>query len=555
MCTIMKKNITFLLGALFVSLISNFSYSQCSENQEPKVLLVGDSWAFFMNADNTINDMFARWGHTDKEYYTNLTLSENGAETDDFLQQSKLDEIETQLNNNPSIEFVHLSLGGNDVLGSWNVNFTQAQTDSLKDTVFNRLSTIIETIKTFKPGIRIVWSGYMYPNFEEVIEDAAPFQSQHPFYGTWQGMGFPSFAQLNGLLNDFSSKIQTYVDADPQLFFVNATALMQYEFGQSSPLGVAPGGTYPPYSQPLPAGDPTYPSPKESMRDYGVTRDCFHLSGSGYDAMIDYTTRKYYHKALMDDQYFLSEAGNMEGSVDDGGSSSPMLYLGNDGTNEYKLQLTFNTTTMIDNNIQNAEIFLRRKQLVNGTDPISGQIDVRVIQGNFGTTGDVEGADYNDSNGEIAASCQFGSTGDDEWIRIELPSSLYTEITDADQTQFLLSISGGAAGMVEYYDGSNPEFAPVLNIDYAGFDVGTEEIAFEQPQLLIYPNPTNGIINIKTEGQKIENIEVFNMMGQMVFNQMNMNTSSIDLSNLDAGNYVMRVRTDQHVSSEKIVIR
>lgn len=551
----MKKQILFTFISLYALTIFQNGFSQCSENPEDKVLLVGDSWAFFMNVDQTIDDIFEAWGHSDKTYFTNLTLSENGAETDDFLQQNKLDEIHSQLDSKPSIEFVHLSLGGNDVLGSWNVNYTPAQTDSLQDTVFNRLMTIVDSIKSYRNHVRIIWSGYMYPNFEEVIEDAAPFQTTHPFYGTWENMGFPSFQQLNTLLNEFSNRIEAHVSNDPQMFFVKATGLMQYEFGQTTPLGVAPGGTYPPYTQPLPAGDPTYPSPKESMRDYGITKDCFHLSVDGYDEMISYTTRKYYHKALMDDQYFLSETGNIEGSVNDAGTTSSFLYLGNDGANESMLQLTFNTTTMIDNNIDQAEIYLRKKQLVNGTDPIAGQIDVRVIQGNFGATLDVEGVDYNDMNGEIATACQFGSTADDEWIRIDLPSSLFTEISDADQTQILLSIPNGSAGLVEYYDGSDPEFAPVLNLDYAGFDVGTEEISLEQPQILVYPNPSKGIINIEAEGYQIENIEVFNMMGQKVYSNRNVNTKQINLTKLDVGNYVLRITTDQQMINEKIVIK
>jgi hypothetical protein len=115
-----------LLLILLLS-ISNFSISQCSETDKTKVILIGDSWAFFMNADNTINDVFDQWGHTDIEYYTNLTLAENGAETVDFLQTNKQVEIASQLLSRPEIEEVHLSLGGNDVLGSWNINFTPAQ--------------------------------------------------------------------------------------------------------------------------------------------------------------------------------------------------------------------------------------------------------------------------------------------------------------------------------------------------------------------------------------------------------------------------------------------
>src|SRR5690554_6968079 len=96
----------------------HFAFSQCSENEETKVLLVGDSWAFFMNVDGTINNVYSDWGHSNVKYYTNLTLSENGAETVDFLTPTKQGEIANQLISKPTIEYVHLSIGGNDVLGS-----------------------------------------------------------------------------------------------------------------------------------------------------------------------------------------------------------------------------------------------------------------------------------------------------------------------------------------------------------------------------------------------------------------------------------------------------
>jgi hypothetical protein len=80
-----------------------------------------------MNTDGTLNNALTKWGHSDKNFYTNLTISENGSETDDFLGAVKQDEIAAQLLAHPDIEVVHLSIGGNDVLGDWNINFTQEQ--------------------------------------------------------------------------------------------------------------------------------------------------------------------------------------------------------------------------------------------------------------------------------------------------------------------------------------------------------------------------------------------------------------------------------------------
>ena len=82
----MKK---VLLTSLIFLFGVQLAQSQCTESDQIKVLLVGDSWAFFMNADNTINKVFKDWGHSAYKYHTNLTLAENGAETDDFLKPSK----------------------------------------------------------------------------------------------------------------------------------------------------------------------------------------------------------------------------------------------------------------------------------------------------------------------------------------------------------------------------------------------------------------------------------------------------------------------------------
>lgn len=97
---------------------------------------------------------------------------------------------------------------------------------------------------------------------------------------------------------------------------------MQYLHGQLTPLEVAPGGTYAPLSVPMPLGDPSYPSPQTTMRDYLFFKDCFHLSTQGYKDLVGYQTQKFYHKFLMDDLYLLSDPAQT-GSV----SSTEMFRL------------------------------------------------------------------------------------------------------------------------------------------------------------------------------------------------------------------------------------
>ncbi len=539
----------FLL-CFFISLMAVRGFSQCTETNEPKVLLIGDSWAWFMNTESTINTVFDRWGMSNYTFISNATLAENGAQTDDFQKADKQAEILAQLTNNPSIKVVHLSIGGNDFLGDWKVSMSQGATDTLRAAVFERLDSVIRFIKTCRPGIRILWSGYVYPNFGEVIEGLAPFQSSHPFYSTWSDMEFPTFIQINNLLNEISDTMEMIAANDPDLDFVKCTGLMQYLHGQTSPLGVPPGGTYAPFSVPLPFGDPNYPSPKSTMRDYGFTKDCYHLSTEGYEDLISYHTQKFYHKYLMDDLYLLSENNAQTGTVTSAGATADSLVLGEGSGEQFASVLSFNTTTMADTTLAKASLFLRRKSL-SGNNPLTGALQVTVKNGNFGTTVDVEAADYNATGDATETPCQFGKNDKDGyWIRLDLPTSILHHITNAAPTQFIVSAPGFSGGKVVFSNSTDPDYAPVLNLKYGEYPSAIKETSNQQ--FNIFPNPTTGLLNIEAGNEIITHIEISNLMGQVVA-QPQFNNNTIDISALADGMYLLNITTKAGKTSQRFV--
>jgi len=76
---------------------------------------------------------------------------------------------------------------------------------------------------------------------------------------------------------------------------------------------------------------------------------------------------------------------------------------------------------------------------------------------------------------------------------------------------------------------------------------------FEANEIEMFPNPTTGIVNFNN----VENakIEVYNMMGQVVANaNSNSVNTTIDLSNLANGNYVVRIVKDGEVATSKLNI-
>lgn len=74
-------------------------------------------------------------------------------------------------------------------------------------------------------------------------------------------------------------------------------------------------------------------------------------------------------------------------------------------------------------------------------------------------------------------------------------------------------------------------------------------------QLLAYPNPTEGTLNLKLTTASEKNVEVFNIVGEKV---MDLNLSSaqnsIDLSNLSNGIYTVKVKSAEGISQNKVIL-
>lgn len=69
----------------------------------------------------------------------------------------------------------------------------------------------------------------------------------------------------------------------------------------------------------------------------------------------------------------------------------------------------------------------------------------------------------------------------------------------------------------------------------------------------VFPNPANGILNIS--GIETANIEIYNISGQLVFSQQNINNnSSINIENLQTGIYILRVKEKNNIYTQKIVV-
>ncbi len=73
--------------------------------------------------------------------------------------------------------------------------------------------------------------------------------------------------------------------------------------------------------------------------------------------------------------------------------------------------------------------------------------------------------------------------------------------------------------------------------------------------LKVYPNPTNNVVLLKAN-ENILKISLINIAGQTIFSQENNGMNSqIDLSNLPAGNYILKITTDKTIGTKQIIKR
>lgn len=103
-------------------------------------------------------------------------------------------------------------------------------------------------------------------------------------------------------------------------------------------------------------------------------------------------------------------------------------------------------------------------------------------------------------------------------------------------------------------DGSNwPERRPYLQVWFQGF-LSTAELSTST--FSIYPNPSDGNIQLNLKNDEVANIAVFNVAGQVVKNFVVASPSTVlDMSDLNEGLYLVQVTQGVSSTTKKLVIK
>lgn len=242
----------------------------------PRVLCVGDSWPGFMQIlrsfDVTIADYPQLAGYGQRGSRT----CEVGVMADEFDTAKYLDVVREELETYPTIDIVHLSLGGNDFLNrsNWTPSMSSDELNAFIATVNAHMESVIDYILAIRPNIRVAICGYDFVHHT---------------------IGSATAPQINAVWAQYEQTKLALAQSKSRVFYVHNLGLMQYHFGiqEASPEILpyhvpAPGG----YAQnyvPFPGGDPNYFTPLKALMDKDI-----HLSMAGYDILAKRCIDEFY---------------------------------------------------------------------------------------------------------------------------------------------------------------------------------------------------------------------------------------------------------------------
>ena len=116
------------------------------------------------------------------------------------------------------------------------------------------------------------------------------------------------------------------------------------------------------------------------------------------------------------------------------------------------------------------------------------------------------------------------------------------------------SIGGAAFGSL---DAQGIEIALMLRVNNPSSTLNGISTPVSSKNLVIFPNPSNGIVNIQNNGSAaMAKVNVMNSMGQVVLSKSynSLMNEKLDLSNQPDGVYTIQVRTADGITTQNIVI-
>lgn len=442
----------------------------------PRLLLAGDSWAQYMWDDASHNDIFDRFGHAEKRAlsrslssdpgpgYTGPEYAVSGSEARQWADTANypwIANMVAELQANPTVDRVLLSIGGNDVLagksgGGWykDMDLDVAGSEAaLFDHIRDHTLQVVDAALAVRPGLRVILSSYDYPNFNTGFWCFAYACPKRRDLSRDPNNALINDPELNAMMVEVEGNRIAWTNGHPRSDFDNAVGLMHYFYGDgaSPPLTLPRPGQIPPDYDPFPGGNPQRPTLRSNFRS---DPDPIHLDVEGYQYKIAREAEGLFLPLFRGNAAatFFSIGGSEDGWTDGAVVGTTAIRLGDNGTAPLRGLLSFDTSSLPDNaQVTQARLYLTREG-ATGTNPfVSGalgtpKVDVRT--GSFGAPA-VEVTDAGAAASASDAGWAIGSAQANGYaLAVELKPAGLTAINRTGRTQFRVSFPqvGSSAG-------------------------------------------------------------------------------------------------------------
>jgi endonuclease I/chitodextrinase len=130
-----------------------------------------------------------------------------------------------------------------------------------------------------------------------------------------------------------------------------------------------------------------------------------------------------------------------------------------------------------------------------------------------------------------------------------------TNATTTINTTTLTGINIAGDVIISFTDNSNTSNRVAIDdlswTCYSGLGIET----LSPKEFKIYPNPSNGNFTVTFDDSNgIHSVEIISLLGQKVFEKKNVQSTSISVTNLPKGTYLIKVTKDSKSRTEKIII-
>ena len=188
----------------------------------------------------------------------------------------------------------------------------------------------------------------------------------------------------------------------------------------------------------------------------------------------------------------------------------------------------------------------------------------------------------NDELGEMLFEVKYPRISNNtEGINYDLPDTelkpgrYFFEVRQLDENTIAVVCDYEYTGVIWVYEPQNDYFGPesfgwgYLHVrpNFGKYGVGIEEFRVDNGELIIYPNPATSELRILVGDKRqsraengelrIEKINIYNAVGQVVMNVSNINATSykLNVESLNSGLYFISVQTKDGVVNRKFVVK